>query len=213
MAFLPGGREVLTAQNNGSLAVWQADSGEWLHAIGDSPSDPSRRGSILGIHDVQLAPEGGTAWWAADDFLGLRDLATGKDLKLFRTGLPAHMFTTHLSVSPEGDWLAVGRCVWDAGTGEAITHGLEETIAHGFESISAMSPDGRLFAFPWGRKIIVWEALSRTQVGTLDTDRMQIHDMAFSPDGTVLAAAAEGGTLLWDMTGRLRKGGGWKRLS
>lgn len=188
VAFLPGGPEVLTAgPSDGSLAVWDAASGRLLRSVG------KRRGRI---HALQPMPGTGTAWWAGEfQGLGLRDLKTGEDLRVLTGG--SHDSEAQLAVSPDGHWLAVGNRVWDVKTGEVV--------AEGGDTAAAISPDGRLLASV-KNGIVFWEALTRQEIYTVGVDMGQVNALAFSPDGTVLAAAGYADTLIWDMTGRLRNG-------
>jgi hypothetical protein len=195
--FLRGGQELLTTHTDGSMAVWEASSGKFLRSIGDHKER---------LDALEPGPDDGHVWWVTRNSLGLRDLATGKDLKVFSHNAYTPFLRTRLCVSASGNWLAVGNRVWDATTGKAITHGMEDIVRHGHVDASAISPDGRLFAFPWGRDIVLWEALGQCKMYRLSTGVLAINDLAFSPDGTVLAAAGPTGALLWDLTGRLRAG-------
>jgi WD40 repeat protein len=197
VVFLPGGKEILTTQCDGSLAVWEAASGKLLRSIGNFEK---------GVDAVQLGVDHDTAWWIGSDKLALRNLETGKEVLLFQTGLYTYMTQTRLAVSPGGNLVAVGHRLWDAKTGEPISHGLENTIYHGFEKVSTISPDGRLFAFPWNGEIVLWDTLAQAKLRSLKTGQEAFHDLSFSPDATVLAAAGDTGVRIWDMTGCLRDG-------
>ncbi len=188
VAFLPGGREVLTGQIDGSLAVWNTASGKLVRSVGDHKGR---------IHDVQPVPGTDTAWWAGDSkVVGLRDLTTGEDVRVFTGGL--HHWGAQIAVSPNGDWLAVGNRVWDVKAGKVV--------ADGRDTPAAISPDGRLLASANSGGIVFWEALTRQEIHTLGIGTGKINALAFSPDGTVLAAAGNADTLLWDVTGRLQNG-------
>jgi WD40 repeat protein len=72
---------------------------------------------------------------------------------------------------------------------------------------TATSPDGRLFAVTEAGGIVrVYDTASRTQVGEPLRTTMFPRDVAFSPDGTVLAAAATGTIHLWDVATRIPLG-------
>lgn len=188
VAFLPGGTEVLTGQGDGSLAVWDVASGKLVRTVGDHDG---------GIDALRPMPDARMVWWAGEyQGLGLRDLTTGEDVRVLNGA--SHHTGARLAVSPNGDWLAVGSRVWDIKTGEVI--------ADGRDAVAAVSPDGRLLATVTGGGIAFWEALTRRDIHTLRTGTGNLNALAYSPDGTVLAAAGYADTKVWDMTGRLQNG-------
>jgi WD40 repeat protein len=187
VAFLSGGQEVLTGQLDGTLAVWNASTGEFVRSVGESRNR---------ICAVRLGTDTGTAWWASEhQGTGLRDLATGKDLRVF--DMPSS--SSHLAVPPHESWVARGYHVWNPETGEVLGKGRGDA--------AAVSPDGRLLAIgKLSGGITFWEALTRQEIHTLATGSGKTRSLAFSPDGTVLAAAGYTDTLVWDITGRLQDG-------
>jgi WD40 repeat protein len=188
LAFMAGGKEVVTGQMDGALGVWEAASGKWLRSVGH------HKGSI---DSVTPAPDGKTAWWAGEyQGLGLRDLVTGEDLRVLSGG--SHHSEACLKVSPDGDWLEVGGRVWDVKTGDVIAQGRDSLAA------TAISPDGRLLATAAGGGVEFLEMLTRQKIHRLNTG--EVKAMAFSPDGTVLVTAAYTEALAWDLTGRLHDG-------
>ncbi len=189
VVFLPHGKQMLTGQSDGSLALWDAVSGKLIRTVG------SHKG---GIHALQPVPDGDSVWWAGEyQGLGLRNLKTGEDEYVLSGG--RHHVRAHFAVSANGDWLAVGNRVWDIKT--------RKVIAEGRDSASAISPDGRILATTKDGGIVFWEALTRQETHhILPTGMGTINALAFSPDGTVLAAAGYGEARVWDMTGILQNG-------
>ncbi|HEV2694594.1 MAG TPA: hypothetical protein VG347_16995 [Verrucomicrobiae bacterium] len=188
LAFMADGKEIVTGQSDGGLGVWEAASGKWLRSVGH------HRG---GIDSLAPAPDSKTAWWAGEyQGLGLRDLATGEDLRVFPGG--SHHSGACLAVSPDGDWLAVGGRVWDIKTGAVIVQGRDSLAA------IAISPDGRLLATADRGGVVFWEMLTRQEIHRLNTGAIKA--LAFSPDGTVLVTSAYTEALVWDLTGRLQDG-------
>lgn len=186
VAFSPDGKIALTGQMDGTIALWDAASGEKIRAVGE------HRGRIVAVRPL---PDFQTAWWAGErQRIGLRDLTTGEDLHVLEG--PWALFRGGLVPSPDGQWLAVGSRVVDAKTGEEIAKGSDTPVA--------ISPDGRLLAYGNDEEIVVWESLTRQEIHKFDAG--QVDAIAFSPDGTVLASAGYGETLIWDMTGCLEKG-------
>ena len=195
LAFLADGKEIVTGQTDGSLGVWDAASGKWLRPVGH-PLDGL--GPLNWIDSLTPAPDGKTVWWASEyQGLGLRNLATGEDRRVFCGSLDRP--DAGLAVSPEGDWLAAGGRVWDVKTGAVIAEG------HG--SLAAISPDGRLLAttrYGGDGGVVFWEFLTRQIIHRLDSG--EVKALAFSPDGTVLVTSAYTDALVWDLTGRLQGG-------
>jgi WD40 repeat protein len=186
VAFLPDGKEILTTHYHGRLAVWDAATGGWLRDIGQ----PGERE----FKAVQLAPDGRHAFWAGDyQLLGLRDLTTGEDVRVFK----ARPSQGDLVVSPDGDWVAFGRKFWDTRAGELLS---DSSLNYGDQS-GATTPDARyLFA---GTN--VWDLLTRRPTPS-PVPLYWREAPAFSPDGTVLAVGTHDGTVVWDMTGLLQNG-------
>lgn len=187
-AFLPGGKEIVTGQFGGTLGIWDAATGRWLREVGTWRS---------GIWGVLPAADGHTAFWAGEyQGLGLRDLATGADVRLF-TG-SSHHSSGALAVSPDGGWLAVGNRVWDAQTGRQLSDpGSEQR-----DTANAASPDGR-YLFAGGQ---LWDSITRRPFAMNELPAAS-KDAVFSPDGTVLVTAGTDGALVWDLTGGLLQNG------
>ncbi len=191
VAFLPGGNEVITGEANGdgALAVWEAATGKWRRGAGHYRES---------IQAVEPMPETNRVWWSGQyQGLGLRDLATGQDVRFLSGGLYSD---AHLAVSPDGGWLAVGSRVWDLKTGEVIVRGSDS------DTPCAISPDGRLLALADDGAVEVWEALTRKKIHRFKLRTGQVRALAFSPDGTVLLTTDYDDALVWDMTGHLQNG-------
>lgn len=123
-----------------------------------------------------------------------------------------------LAFSPDGKALAVIRAgafyLHDGATGRPKSSILEPGLAPELVSIS---PDGRLLALasPREDKLTVYEIASGTaRFRHLVPARFLRRSLAFSPGGSWLAAAGEGGrAVLWDMTGRHELRGGIARAT
>jgi len=69
-----------------------------------------------------------------------------------------------------------------------------------FIGVVAFSPDSTLLV-GGGRPIIVWDVVSGEQVFVIEGSALTLLDLAFSPDGSMLAASHGDATLyLWSMT-------------
>ena len=82
----------------------------------------------------------------------------------------------------------------------SISSGANLAVLSGPDSLE-FSPNGRILAWASRSSIELCDAFSGKPLASLRPSRPGIINIAFSPDNTYLAAAAEGGTVsLWDVT-------------
>jgi WD40 repeat protein len=113
------------------------------------------------------------------------------------------LFATALAFAPDGKVLvSAGRlpsgvCFWDAGTGQL----LRRLPDFSFVISVAFSPDGKLLVTA-GDRLTILDAATGKELRRLKGPRDTVDLVAFSPDGTTLAAAEFGApqVLLWDVT-------------
>jgi WD40 repeat protein len=117
--------------------------------------------------------------------------------------------------APDGTRLVTGgnrdgqAIVWDTETGRPIRHLQDPTTneqqAIPFAVIVGWSPDGSIVATGGGQgRILLWRTTDWMQVGALAADTSWVYCMAFSPDGSRLAAGGVGErqATIWDVASR-----------
>jgi WD40 repeat protein len=178
----------------GNFCLFDATSGKLLHRIG-------LPGAIFA--DVTFSPDGKLLAVAIeDDTVRLFDTATGRPA--FEMKQPEAKFR-YVRFSPDGRLLATtsdryegGGVVWDLATRKEHCR-----LARSPGGCPCFSADGkRLAVGNYG--IAVWDLTTAKVATRLNTPHV-IRHTALSPDGRILAAATdEGSVLLWDVaTGRL----------
>jgi WD40 repeat protein len=94
--------------------------------------------------------------------------------------------------SDEGDSV-----VWNGHTGKVLHHFLK-TSDHGVGTV-AVSPDGRLLA-AGSNQLRFYDAISGEEKLRITELGAWVHQLAFSPDGSILASAVgRGGPILWNV--------------
>ena len=205
---------IACADSKGHLYVWDMKSGDVRWVFTHSPPlcfhtqtplegkwDDDKISRLIFSHDgkhlVSIPSSSGT-------MANLWDIDTGKEIPEFRVN---HVYT--VAFSPCGHKIACGMGnkirLWDVNSCRTFW-----TLPHDpYPRALAFSPCGKYLASGlwWNRgvetekvPICLWEVASGENIATFWGHPTDIQDLAFSPDGTLLASGSFDGTiLLWDL--------------
>jgi WD40 repeat protein len=188
-----GGR-IASASQDGTVKVWDADSGHLLHTLA---------GHDGGVAAVALSPDARLLASASDDrTVRVWDVCTATEsLRLaHRDPVAAVAFAPggELMASGGGVYGVCGELkVWDPRTGrEALSH----TDLLTEVSAVAFSPDGSRLAYAVGNAVKVVESATGRELLSLCGHTAAVRAVAFSPDGLRLASASQHPVVkLWDL--------------
>ncbi|KIO30755.1 hypothetical protein M407DRAFT_68940, partial [Tulasnella calospora MUT 4182] len=195
VVFSPDGRIVASGSNDGTIQLWEPQTGM---AVGEPIMGHSNS-----VRTLCFSPDG-------------KVLASGSVDKTIRLWDPhtraavCEPLTAHdgsfnsVCFSPDGTILASGSDdtiirFWDPHTGAAVGEPL--TSHRGSVTSLCFSPDGKLLASGSNdRTIRLWDTQTGAAVGELVTSKIYwVNSVCFSPDGKILAVGSNDETVqLWD---------------
>ena len=199
LAMSPDGTTLASGSGDSTIKLWDTKTFEEMATL---------RGSDSEVRSVAFSPDGSMlAAGTADGWITLWDVASRE-----RTGtLAGHtLWTRALAFSPDGATLISGSITdedkmkaWDVATGElmGVLKGHTGSILQ-----LLFSPDGSILASAsFDYSIGLWDVAARkVRYRLVRPGGRGISSIAFSPDGSVLAATAgaEGLIALWDVATR-----------
>jgi WD40 repeat protein len=199
IGFWPNLSRFVTVEENLSLKLWDATSGQLLTSI-----SMAEEASSIGHSDIAfglaVSPDGALiATGAMDGKVVLWDAGSGSPhLGLVGNGAPV----MGVAFSGDGDLIAGAGFdgsgfIWDVETGE-----LRQTIAgHGrWVGNVKFGPDGRRLLTGSGDTIAkLWDVETGAELLALEGHTGAIFGLGYSSDGTRLATgSADGSAILWD---------------
>ena len=198
VAWMPGGREVLSASSDGTARVLDLTKrpptrltirpgGPVMRAL------PTPDGQLI----VTLGDRGGAKVWRASDGVLVHELRGGDVASA----------NAELAISPDGGVVAMvagngtTARLWRPGSGPP------RLLSHGqYVSTVRFSRDGRWLATASGDGTArVWDVRTGREEHVLRRHQQPVNDVDFSPDGRFLITASDDGqALVWDLrTGRV----------
>ena len=211
LAFNPAGDRLASASTDGTLKVWDMNTGQQAWSMKD-PDEGRVNANRLIVQKPFLAisPEGHTL--AAGNLFGairLWDVNTGEQIQT----LESNIRWRSLAFSPDGNVLAAESddstiTLWDLKTGKVLQVLGKKQYPLTSDYI-AFSPDGKILAQPnWNGTIKLWDVATgelALQFGGVDRSGIVKREIlvlmpsvAFSPDGGVLASSVNGKIKLWE---------------
>ena len=193
LAFSPDERTLATGSWDGSIKMWDIQSGTllWTSWFTDN------------IECLTFAPDGCTLASGGDDAtVQLRDARTGTHQQTLSSS-SGPVFA--LAWSPDGRLLASGGVdgdvlLWEP-LGAQSGHSVRVLTGHtGWVLGLAFAPDGSTLASAsWDRTVKLWDVESRRVLQTLPGHTDRVRAVAWSPDGHLLASCGFDHTIwLWD---------------
>ncbi len=189
MSISPDGSTLASGTGGYGIALWDLATGTHKATLEGQTSPGS---------SVSFSPDGAVLVSGEEDgSVRLWDLAAGTNTTTFKHRGEVRS----VSFSPDGATVASASedlvRLWDVTTG-ANTALLEGEGGHYVFSVSFSSDSAILASGGSYGTVEVWN-LSRSKVDTYSGQGGWVHSVAFSPDGEVLASAAEGSVFLWDL--------------
>jgi WD40 repeat protein len=199
MRYLPDGTLVTNQDDDTVLILWDVESGTPIERIDVRTKayhfafSPDQ--SILAIGAYQCA----RLWDVERDEIlsqighfpsAINSLAVSEDGKVLGfSSAGTFSFGTYESFA----------VLWDVVNDQEIQVDQYSGEQHRIQAV-AFQPDGAIFAYASGEKIHLRDAGTGATLGTLAGHESPISDMAFSPDGTLLASLGEDeGIRFWDV--------------
>jgi WD40 repeat protein len=192
VAFLRGGKRLVSLSFDGELCVWDAASLALLRKV----HRPGAPGTTYGI---AVARDGDTLAVTCGREVAILDGDSLQPLRKLALDWPAEV--RRMSLSPDGRALAAttgaGLAVWDVQSGELRVRG-SFGLATYYPAI-VFSHDGRRFAISEGNQAVVRDAASGNVIARLEGHAAPVEALAFAPDDSSLASGSVDRTVrVWD---------------
>jgi WD40 repeat protein len=204
IVFAQDGKTIVGASSDGLLRVWEVTSGREVHHF--NPIGKLATLALAFSPDSNLVAAGGRG----EDNLYLWESRTGRPARKFGTKLPPVLA---LAFSPDGKTLAVGSDdqiglrLWDVANGRLLRSLPVEDGSNRVTGV-AFSRDGQFLAASfvyhaaraYGLGVAVWETATGKLLHKWETKTPDGYprEVAFTPDGRLVAARTTTGIRVWD---------------
>ena len=197
--FSPDGKLIATGSRDGTIRIWDAESGKELNKFAVETN-----GQTVEINDLQFTPDGKKLIAGNSNGSKVWEISSGKIL----FNLNEKTSALSVAASSDGKLFAFGGTlftvfVYDAGTGKPIS-----TITGHEAAITqvSFSPDGKLIAsVSSDRTVRFFDARSGVEIQNLKAHLNEVWSVAFSPDGKFIATSAtDWKVFLWDTAEAIR---------
>jgi WD40 repeat protein/serine/threonine protein kinase len=195
--FSPDGRRVVTASEDSTARIWDAETGRQLMVL---------HGHTQKVRSAQFSPDGRNVVTVSyDDSARIWDAASGAQIALLHGG--QHNRMHFASYSPDGRRVVIASGdgtaeIWDA----ALATQLAELAGHTeIMTRAVFSPDGtRIATASLDKSASIWDAASGREITQLKGHTGGVWSVAFSPDGgRAVTGSFDDTARIWDtVTGR-----------
>ncbi|HET7384913.1 MAG TPA: TIR domain-containing protein [Pseudolabrys sp.] len=194
-SFSPDGRRIVTASEDNTARVWDAQTGEAIHIL---------EGHTGSVRAAAFSPDGRRVVTASTDHTArVWNLETGKQSAIIEHGAPVRSAT----FSPDGRSVVTASDdktarVWDARTGEQVAILMGHTAP---VRVAVFSPNGRyVLTASDDSSARFWDAETGNVIHVLEGHTKSVRGAVFSADGEhAVTTSLDRTARLWDMeTGR-----------
>ncbi|MEV4009050.1 PQQ-binding-like beta-propeller repeat protein [Nonomuraea angiospora] len=197
MAFGPDGRTLATAGQEGAVRLWDAVTGRPIGAPMTTPG--------ASVYAVAFSRDGGSLLSASgsamNDDRGAVRVWDVKSQRSLGALLEYPRSIDMMELSRDGRTVAAVSTdntlyAWDLTTRRQIAKFTDDSVDSAADL--AISPDGRTVVTA-GKRIRVWDLVRHREIkpGPARVSDNQMTKVAFTPDGTRLLSAEDGGTVRW----------------